>query len=136
MFPPYSPFLKRASSFPNIACNGDAVYPSGDSLLSPRISPYDPFAYFLGHPTGSRRSSDVSPSRESFEKKEDGIQNEEKEKVKVEVEAMEEDQNSNEGNRKYDLAFEVISRPGDLCFVSILMHQSPDQTRMKCVRPV
>jgi hypothetical protein len=78
----------------------------------------------------------VSPSRESFEKKEDGIQDEEKEKVKVEVEAMEEDQNSNEGNRKYDLAFEVISRPGGVCYASILMHQSPDQTRMKCVRVV
>ena len=111
MFPPYSPFLKRASSFPNIAHNGDAVYPSGDSMLSPRISPYDPFAYFLGHPAGSRRSSDVSPSRESLEKKEDGKQDEEKEKVEDAVEAMEDDdQSSNQveqSERQEEIEVEV-----------------------------
>ena len=96
MYPPYSPFLKRASSFPNIAANGDTMYPAADSLVSPRIPPYDPFAYFLGNPSSSQRSSDVSPSG-SVGKVEGGRQEEEKGKVEEDVEEMEEDQNSNQG---------------------------------------
>ena len=96
MYPPYSPFLKRASSFPNIAANGDTMYPAAESLVSPRIPPYDPFAYFLGNPSSSQRSSDVSPSG-SVGKVEGGRQDEEKGKVEEDVEEMEEDQNSNQG---------------------------------------
>lgn len=98
MYPPYSPFLKRASSYPNIAPTGDSVYPTGDNILSPRVSPYDPFTFFLSPPTSSRRSSDVSPSRESLGKKEDETQDEEEGKVEKEVEAMEDDPSSNPGN--------------------------------------
>ncbi len=107
MYPPYSPFLKRASSFPNIAPTGDTGYPTGDSILSPRISPYasyDPFTFFLGHPTSSRRSS-VSPSRESLGKKEDGKQDEEEGKLNEEVEAMEDDRCSNQGNIIGDIRY-------------------------------
>jgi hypothetical protein len=74
------------------------VYPTGDNILSPRVSPYDPFTFFLSPPTSSRRSSDVSPSRESLGKKEDETQDEEEGKVEKEVEAMEDDPSSNPGN--------------------------------------
>ncbi|XP_028408278.1 uncharacterized protein LOC114530879 [Dendronephthya gigantea] len=91
MFPPYSPFLKRASSFPNISPNGNAMYPNGDSLLSPRIPPYDPFAYFLGNPQSSRSSSNVSPSGGMLGHIENGKEAKAEEKVNENVEAMEED---------------------------------------------
>ena len=104
MYPPYSPFLKRASSFPNIAPTGNAMYPTGDSVLSPRIPPYDPFAYFLGNPPSSRRSSNVSPLGERLGDIENGKEAKAEEKVNENVEAMEEDA-SNQGMKNVLTAY-------------------------------
>lgn len=70
IYSPFSPFLKRASSFPNIVQSGETLYHTIDGVFSPRIPHYDPFSYFLSNPISSRRSYNTSPV-ESLGKKED-----------------------------------------------------------------